>query len=454
MAIDAPLTYGQLSTWRSMETFATDRLMEVNVSATWDVRGLTADTVLGALGALARRHESLRTTYHVVDDQPVQRIHDQLPLRIEQVDHAVRDPADPAATLRALHQLPFPVLDDPGWHGRLVSVAGQPQFLALSLSHMVVDLWAIQELEQQFRAVVTDPGAGSAPAPRSRELALAQRSDSWQSRRRRAETYWRRLLTDGPVRNLPAPPAGRAAERRIQATLRSHHLAVLVAQAAKAHSVSQQSVVMAATAVALAQFVDRDRIMMSLMSANRFDPEWQPLIGTLNQLVPLVCRVDPDSTLAQYLKRTHFNAMLAYRSGSYDVDRAEELAKEIGSPDGTRFTHDCWFNYISEPPREVPDDARSAGTAELSWDVPPRNAGHPFYARVHGDGQQWIGVTLRVDPDVLGADAVVRALRVIAETVRRSVTDPQARLGSLDDAGTVVPEPALFPGQGPAPAGR
>ena len=70
MPIDAPLTFGQLSTWRSVETFAADRLAEVNVFDTCDLRslpGLRTDTVLEALRCLTEEHEALRTTYHLVD---------------------------------------------------------------------------------------------------------------------------------------------------------------------------------------------------------------------------------------------------------------------------------------------------------------------------------------------------------------------------------------------------
>jgi hypothetical protein len=449
VAIDAPLTFGQLSTWRSIETFDDDTLVAVNVPATWDVRGFDAATVRDALARLVDRHESLRTTYHIVNGAPVQRVHDELPPRIRYVDQPVADPADPQRTTAELYREPFPVTDDPAWHAVLVSVAGQPRFLALSLSHMVVDLWAVKELEAQFRALATGTGAEPVRVPQPRELAVRQRGETWEARRRRAEAYWLRLLTDGPVRNLPLPPAGRRRQTRIQATLRSHQLAVLVAEAAKALGTSQQSVLMAATAVALSRFIGRGRVMLSLMSANRFEPDWQTLISTQNQLVPLICEVDPAIAVGPYVKRAHFQAMLAYRNGSYDVDRAEELAKDVGPVNGDSFAHDCWFNYIAEAESEVPDSAPLATSAELTWDTPLRNAGHPFYARVHGDGRNWIAVTFRVDPDIVPAGQVVEALRTVARTVLRAATAPETPLGDLQ---ADTPEPlatALFPAEYP-----
>jgi len=455
MPVDAPLTFGQLSTWRSIETFAPDRLMEVNVPASWDVHGLDTGRILRALKCLADRHESLRTTYHLVDGMPIQRVHESMTPRIEVVERAEEDPRDPAETVARLYQRIFPVSGDPGWAGVLVTVRGRPSFLALSLSHMVVDVWAVRELETQFRALAAQAGPGAAEdapeaGPSPRELAELQRGESWLSRRRGAEKYWTKVLTTGPVRNLPEPPA-RQGERRVQAAFRSRRLAALVGQAAAAHGVSPQSVLTALTAAGLARTVGRDRVMLSLMCANRFDAQWQSIISSMNQLIPLACDADPGTTLVKHLKRTHLNALMAYRHGCYDVDAAADLIDRVPGPDGTAFVHDCWFNYVAEPaaPRSA---AAEAGTgAELAWTTPPRNAGHPFYVRVNGDAGSWLEITLRADPDLVPPGDIIRVLKTIALGAQRAAEEPESTLGTLDDDLGQSLDPELFPYQLPAP---
>jgi Condensation domain len=444
---DAPLTYGQLSTWRSMETFAADRLMEVNVPASWDLRGMETPAVLRALRRLTERHESLRTTYHLSGGQPVQRVHEDAEPRVEVVEREAVEAQDVVRATWELHDRPFPVTGDVGWRALLTTSGGRPRFLALSLSHMVVDLWAVQELETEFRALVADPDRDDGPAPAPRDLALLQRGEAFAARRRGAEAYWRRLLTNGPVRNLPAPPP-RPAERRIQATLRSHLLRELAEQASKAHGVSPQSLLMAVTAAALARAVGRDRVMLSVMSANRFDPRWQPLISTMNQLVPVVCDVDPQSSLVKHLKRAHLGALLAYRHSSYDVDMADGLAREIPAPDGAAFDHDCWFNYLTGIKRDALAPDGPADAADLAWTEPARHAGHPFYVRVNA--HETTEITLRADPDLVPAEEVVRVLRTTALGVLRAATDPETTLGALADS--TAPHdlpPALFPREFP-----
>jgi hypothetical protein len=446
MPIEAPLTFGQLSTWRSIETFAADRLAEVNVFDVCDLRGLRAGAVLGALECLAAEHESLRTTYHVVDGRPVQRVHRELAPRVSVLDRAEYGPLDSAAVAARLAAEAFAVTADPGWRAVLATDGDRALFLALSMSHMVVDVTAIRILQDRLLELAARPGgprtADARPGPAPRELALAQRGETWRSRREGAEKYWRRVLDGSPPRNLPAAPS-RDAERRVHARLTSHRLAELAARVAKVHGVSPQSVYTAMTAAALGRMVGRGRVLLSLMCANRFDPAWQPMISTMNQLVPVVCEAKPDTTLAQHLKRTHLAALLSYRHGAYDVDRAAELTRlSPVDADGRGFEHDCWFNYVDGTPAP---DGPEPRPARLDWIEPARHAGHPFYARVNADGTNWAALALRVDPDLIPPEEAVRALRTIAQGIQRASTDPDSTLGSLLEADTEPLPQDLFP---------
>src|SRR5262245_26668623 len=131
----APLTFGQLSTWRSIGTFAADRLAEVNVPGTIDLRGHSAAAVREGLAQLVARHESLRTTYSA---DLRQHVHDEVEPPIEHLDLADVDAAAPTRYTTAAMRRPFPVTGDLGWRGTLVSAGGRPVFLALAASHLAV----------------------------------------------------------------------------------------------------------------------------------------------------------------------------------------------------------------------------------------------------------------------------------------------------------------------------
>ena len=62
MYVDAPLSNGQLYSWREVETYPPSWLHEANLGTAWSLRGLTLDRVTAALQELVDRNEPLRTT--------------------------------------------------------------------------------------------------------------------------------------------------------------------------------------------------------------------------------------------------------------------------------------------------------------------------------------------------------------------------------------------------------
>ncbi|HEY3483401.1 MAG TPA: hypothetical protein VGL02_31400, partial [Streptomyces sp.] len=88
---------------------------------------------------------------------------------------------------------------------------------------------------------------------------------------------------------------------------------------------------------------------------------------------------------------------------------------------------------------QVPD-------ASLTWAPPARNAGHPFYVRVNGDGARWVELTVRADPDLLPEEDVTTVLRTVVLGALRAVTAPDGTLGALLDNVRAAPLGAdLFP---------
>lgn len=455
MSVDAPLSFGQLYSWREVETYPQAWLREANLPATWDLRGLPLNRVQTAFGRLVDRHESLRTTYHLRDGQPVQRVHRDVAPQIERVDRVITDFGDPDRTSAEVVGVPFAMTDDLGWRGVLVTTDGAPMFVALSFSHLNLDIWATQELEKQFRALVVDPDATAQVDPIPRDLARRQRGESWAGRRQTAEKYWERVLPD-LAHDLPTLAAG-AQRHRVQATLHSGRLAAVAGQAARQHGTTGPAVVMALVAAALSQHLGTDRIALSLMSSNRFAPDHEHVVGTLNQLIPVVATVDQDASLGRHIRGLHWAATRAYRYSCYDVDRVTALAAEHSAARGEDPAHGCWFNQLFPcwfnylQLDDQPPDAADQAPAELVWTPLARQYGQPVDVRV-SVRQGRASVALRTDPAVIPAEAVVDILRTVALGAERAVSDPESDVKALRSAPDDL-APWLFPHDVPdAPA--
>ncbi|MFI9552535.1 condensation domain-containing protein [Nonomuraea endophytica] len=448
MPVEAALTFGQLFSWRDIERHPHDWIHEANLPAMWDLRGLTLDRVTAALRALVERHEALRTTYHVRDGVPYQRVHETVALPIELVERDGGDQQEAERTAAELIGRPFPMAGDLNWRGLLVSVKGEPKFLALSVSHLILDAWSVQHLRTQFRALIEDPGATAELGPVPRTLALSQRGQEWAARRTGAERHWRGVLEDGLMDELPTLPS-RAYRNRLEATLHSRRIGGLAHAAAKRLGVTAPAVVMALVAAGVARQTGADRVTMSLMASNRFSAENQRAVGTLNQLVPVVLPVDQGATLAEHVRGLHWASTKAYRHGSYDIDRMSGVAAEYGRPEhGCWFNHllRCWFNYLQIDDR-IADPADDT-PAELVWTPLAQQYGQPFRVRVQVQRGR-TSLLMLADPDVVSADGMLDILRGVGHGVQLAATEPETGLKELWSGKEL--DPSLFPREADGP---
>ena len=456
MVIEAPLSFGQLYSWREIDAYPEDCKHEANLPATWDLRGSTLAQAQAALSRLVRRHDSLRTTYSLRDGVPVQLVQADVPAPVEVVERVVTGPADADASTESLLGMPFPMTGELCWRAVLVTSGGAPMFVSLSFSHLILDVWSVLELERQFRAELASASAesggpvgaesGGPFGPMPRELAAQQRQESAAGRRAASERYWRGVLPEQVDDRLPAPGDG-VRQHRIQATLHSHRLGVLAAQVAREQGVTAPAVLMGLMAAGLSEHLGTERVVMSLMSSNRFAAEHRHVVTTMNQLIPVVVTVDHGASLAEHVTRLHWAAAKAYRYSSYDLDRVLAIAAETGVGEGFTSLFRCWFNYLqldAEPPEAGRDTP-----AELIWTPVARQHGQPFDVRVTLRGGR-TSVALRTDPHIVPANALTGMLRMLSLGVERAAADPSSALRDLWNCrGADVPA-SLFPADAPA----
>ena len=258
------------------------------------------------------------------------------------------------------------------------------------------------------------------------------------------------MLAEQAGDRLPSPPDG-VRQHRIQATLHSHRLGVLAAQAARAHGVTVPAVLMGLLAAALAEHLGEDRVAVSLMSSNRFAPEHRHVVTTMNQLIPVLVGVDHGATLAEHISRAHWAAAKAYRYSSYDLDQILAVAAETGAGGGFTSLFRCWFNYLQLDAE--PLGAGQDTPAELVWTPLARQHGQPFDVRVSvREGRT--SVALRTDPQLVPAGALTGMLRMLSLGVERAATDPASTVADLWKHHAEPLPVALFPADPPGGSTR
>ncbi|HYY41929.1 MAG TPA: condensation domain-containing protein, partial [Pyrinomonadaceae bacterium] len=166
-----------------------------------------------SLAEVVRRHEALRTTFHVVGGEPVQRIAaaECVELLVEDLTHLTGARQTEEVQQRALAEArrPFDLTKGPLVRARLLRLAATEHVLLVTMHHIVSDGWSIgifiRELATIYAALVHDRPAPLADLPiQYADYAIWQRQ--WLTGPVLDEqlAYWRaRLAGDLPVLQLP-----------------------------------------------------------------------------------------------------------------------------------------------------------------------------------------------------------------------------------------------------------
>jgi hypothetical protein len=426
----APVTFGQLSVWRTQQTIPPDRWHESNLRRAWPLPpGTTVPALCRALTALAARHESLRTRYRLGErGGETQEVYPAPEVAVTvRAGTGDDEPARRAETLALAADLaatPIRLDEEFGWRaGVLTDGTGAPRQLALALHHIVADGWAIARLRSELLDSLThqrEPVPDGQPQPS--RLGTEQHGPAWAKRRRAAIGYWARFLDSA---GTPQAPPGPDDAGRIEARLVSPRGYRCLARFADVSGLPPAAVTLALTAVAVAAIAPPGHTALTLVSSNRYLPGWQRLVTSMNQHVPFYAAVaGPDEDFAAYARRLHGESLWAYRHSCYDVDEIAEYCRQrLGAP----IVHD---NYVNHMRREAAGSGQAPGIHEVR---PRRSTGPRLYVKVF-EGSTDLVVDIRVDPRLVPLSPLYRLLHWYEDGLVRLATGAPVRVGDLRDA--------------------
>ncbi|MDC0749710.1 non-ribosomal peptide synthetase [Polyangium mundeleinium] len=295
---------------------------------------LHSETLRRAFEEVVRRHEALRTTFLLVDDEPVAlpAAPPTLDLPVEDLRH-IPEPERRAAVERLAAEtsaIPFDLERGPLLRLRLLRLATHEHVLLVVLHHLVADGRSIPLLLRELSIIY---GALHRGAPIPLPELRAQYADYWAWRRRELEqgplegqiAYWRTRLA-GPVPALDLPTAG---PRPPVQTFRGAHLAFHVParvleslQAlARAENATLFMVLTAAFLALLHRYTGQEDLSLGTPVGLRNHPEAEPLIGFFVNTVVLRTDLAGDPNFQELLRRVRDNAVRAFSHADVPFDR-------------------------------------------------------------------------------------------------------------------------------------
>lgn len=386
--------------------------------------------VIASLGAIVGRHDVLRSQFVDMQGVPTRTYIAGGGADAREVDlRSAHEPerAHLASRILAEHAATsFNLARGPLWRAVLIRTAPDDHVFALSVHHIVFDLWSkalfLQELRRCYGAVASgmNPLLLERPSATYRDYVQWQRRVVRGEQAGRLEQYWAKTLEGVPELTLPADRGPATVARGPSGV---HSFTVLPGQCARLQHLSRQCHVTLATAVLallflfLARTGDCDDVAVGVPVSDRRRREFLDLIGLFANLLVIRARGLRGVSFVDLLQRTNTAVRDAYLHQDLPYGHLRQVL------DLRRPPFKVLFNFL----QPVDEPARLPGLELASVPLAAERS-------LHAD---W-NVSVRTAYDGLKLSIVYRTDLYSAERVDQLARALQSLIGEVLDAPAAV----------------
>ena len=328
----APLSHHQQGLW------AVSQLMPgsstYHIATAWRLLGkLNVAALKQALDFIVTRHESLRTSFTMVDGVPMQAIADACSLDMPLID--LSDVGESDRKAKAQHILntegrrPFDLSRGPLIRSLLLRLGEEEHILMVTIHHIVTDGWSTgvfyRELMELYEAFSAGHASPLAELPiQYADYAVWHREWFQGSIYQAQLAYWKRqFATLPPVLELPTdnsrlncqPYRAYPAER--QTLVLSKDLTQRLKELCQKEEITPFMMLLAAFYVLLHRYTSEEDIVVGSPIAGRTMPETEGLIGLFINMLALRVNLSGDPTFRELSSRVKETALGAYANQDF-----------------------------------------------------------------------------------------------------------------------------------------
>lgn len=287
----------------------------LNMPLAWRCRGeLDRDAVTEALAELVRRHETLRTTFDVVDGVLSQIIHQPRPvvLPLENLELLPESGRQDAADeiIRQEARTPMDLKQGPLFFARLIRLAPDHHILLITMHHSICDGWSNGVVLRDFAVIYDAIATGKNPSLPALPIQYGDYAvwlEEWRQSKEAASSidYWKRTL-GGNFKSLTLPRNilrdQSNTEGEIETLLLSQELAKAARDYCSQENVTLYILLLSVFSVFLHRLADSSDFLIGSPCANRH-PEAEDLIGSFANPQVMRVRVEQEDRFRDLLAR-------------------------------------------------------------------------------------------------------------------------------------------------------
>ncbi|MVO98369.1 non-ribosomal peptide synthase/polyketide synthase [Paenibacillus lutrae] len=314
-----------------------------NTSSVLHVSGpLDVKRVEEVFHQLIARHETLRTTFELVDSEPVQRLQDSVPFEIEYLKLSKQQEAmEEAVPHEGIEERirgfirPFDLQAAPLLRVGLIELGlqgvdeEQQYLLMLDMHHIISDGISLGVLADEFVQLYSG-GELTSLRIQYKDYAVWQQSESQQEWMKQQEKYWLDVFRgELPVLDLPTDfdrPAVRSTDGDMVEFKLEREVSDQLKELAARTGTTLYMVLLAAYTALLHQYTGQEDIVVGTPIAGRPHADLEPILGMFVGTLALRNYPKEEQTFLSYLKDVKTTALQAYENQDYPF---EELVEKL-----------------------------------------------------------------------------------------------------------------------------
>ncbi|MFN6534907.1 MAG: amino acid adenylation domain-containing protein [Nostoc sp. EkiNYC01] len=385
-----------------------------------------------SLNEIIRRHETLRTTFTIVNGEPVQIIADFIKLSLPVINIESHSNLAVEKLLTQESQQPFDLIQGPLFRAKLLRLAQQEHILLLEMHHIISDGWStevlLQEIALLYKAFLNKTAS---PLP---EISIQYKDFAhWQRQWLQGEilenqlSYWKQQLADIPTvlqlptdRPRPAVQSSRGLHQFVELpkTLLDQLKAI-----ARQEGVTLFMLLLAAFGTFLYRYTGQDDIPIGSPIANRNSQQLKGLIGFFVNTLVLRTDLSGNPTFQQLLSRVRTSALEAYKHQDLTFDQLVEALNPERNVSHTPLFQ-VMFDFRNAPLLpEMPDLVASQLKVE--------NETAQFDLSLSVEVGQRLMVSFEYNTDLFDSTTIARMLQHFQNLLSGIVANPQTQLSDL-----------------------
>ncbi|WP_312936089.1 non-ribosomal peptide synthetase [Pseudomonas sp.] len=388
-----------------------------------------------AFDSLVQRHDTLRTTFALGDERPLQVIQPHLALPLEHC-HAALDEAALQAWIDARVARPFDLQRGPLLRVSLLQTAVDEHVLLVVQHHIVCDAQSMQVMVDelvQLYAAFSQGGAAQLPALpiQYADYALWQRRWMEAGERERQLAFWKAQLGDQqPVLELPFDrprPAIQSDRGALLAIEVDSALATALKTLAQREGVTLFMLLLASFQVLLHRYTGQRDIRVGVPVANRNRVETQGLLGFFINTQVLRAQIDPLARFSDVLQQVRQHTLDAQAHQDLPFEQLVEALQPERSLSHTPLFQ-VMFNHQHSAQQAQAAPAGPLQVSPLAWSS---NATQFDLTLDSYESRDGLAATLTYATDLFDAVTVQRLGRHWVNLLRDLASDPRQRVEAL-----------------------